>query len=119
LDSGRKLFWARKTHTQFAEILHNALAEDPYILVKMDQGVGKKVFGEIAASGVIKNDDFEQRFVLWTNIYTGLLTAVFVSEELTPAQADVAFGIGLSVWGISEAKAKKIISRPLGFSPVK
>lgn len=119
LDSGRKLFWARETHPQFAEILHNALAEDPYILVKMDQGVGKKVFGEIAASGVIKNDDFEQRFILWTNIYTGLLTAVFVSEELTPAQADVAFGIGLSVWGISEAKAKKIISRPLGFSPVK
>ena len=64
-------------------------------------------------------DDFEQRFILWTSIYTGLLTAVFVTEELTPAQAEVAFGIGLSVWGISEAKAKKIVSRPLEFAPVK
>jgi AcrR family transcriptional regulator len=119
LDSGRKIFWARKTHPHFADILHNVLVEDPYTLVKMDQGVGKKVFGELAASGVIKNDDFEQRFILWTSIYTGLLTAVFVTEELTPAQADVAFGIGLAVWGISEAKAKKIISRPLELAPVK
>jgi hypothetical protein len=46
------------------------------------------------------------------------LTAEFVTEELTPEEANVAFGIGLSVWGISEAKAKKLISRPLGFSPV-
>lgn len=119
LDSGRKIFWARKTHPYFADILHNALAEDPYILVKMDQGDAKRVFGELAASGVIKNDNFEERNVLWTNIYTGLLTAVFVTEELTPAQAEVAFGIGLSVWGISEAKAKKIISRPLELAPVK
>lgn len=118
LDSGRKLFWARKTHPQFANILHNTLVEDPYILVKMDQGEGKRVFGEMAESGAINNDDFEARFVLWTNIYHGLLTAVFVTEELTPEEANVAFGIGLSVWGISEAKAKKLISRPLGFSPV-
>ena len=41
LDSGRKIFWARKTHPQFANILHNTLVEDPFILVKMDQGVGK------------------------------------------------------------------------------
>jgi AcrR family transcriptional regulator len=118
LDSGRKLFWARKTHPQFADILHNTLAEDPNILVKSDQGVGKIVFGEIAASGVIKNDDFEQRYILWTNIYSGLLAAVFVTEELTPEEANVAFGIGLSVWGISEAKAKKLIARPLELAPV-
>jgi len=30
----------------------------------------------------------------------------------------VALGIGLSVWGISEAKAKKLTSRPLEFAPV-
>lgn len=118
LDSGRKLFWARKTHPQFADILHNTLAEDPNILVNSDQGVAKKVFGEIAASGVIKSDDFEQRYILWKNIYSGLLCAVFVTEELTPEEANIAFGIGLSVWGISEAKAKKIISRKLEFAPV-
>jgi hypothetical protein len=55
---------------------------------------------------------------LWTNTYTGLLKSVFVYEELTPDEANIAFGIGLSVWGVSEAKAKKIISRPLAFPPI-
>jgi AcrR family transcriptional regulator len=119
LDNHRKLFWARKTHPQFAEIMHNVLAIDPKILVKADQGGAKLIFGEIAAIGAYKNDNFDQRYILWTNIYAGILFEVFVTEELTPAEAEEALGIGLSVWGISEAKAKKIISRPLGFSPVK
>ena len=119
LDSGRKLFWARKTHPLFANMLHNSLEQMPNFLVLSDQGVGKKVFKEIAASGEIKQDDFDQRYILWTNTYTGLLKSVFVYEELSPADANTAFGIGLSVWGISDAKAKKIVARPLAFPPVK
>ena len=49
---------------------------------------------------------------------SGLLNSVFVTEDLSPSEAEVAFGIGLSVWGISDAKAKKLISRPLEFGPV-
>ena len=119
LDTGRKLFWAKKTHPLFASMLHNSLVEMPNLPVLADRGEGKRVFSEIAATGEIKQDDFDQRYILWTNTYTGLLKSVFVYEELTPAEANVAYGIGLSVWGISEAKAKKIISRPLTFAPVK
>ena len=118
LDSGRKLFWAKKTHPLFANMLHNCLNQMPDFLEKGDKGVGKKVFQEIAATGELKAEDFEKRFVLWINIYNGILKSVFVTEELSPAEAEVAFGIGLSVWGISEAKAKKLISRPLEFRPV-
>ena len=118
LDSGRKLFYARKTHPLFAEMLHNCLTEMPDLLSLADRGEGKKVFKDIAASGELKADDFEKRYVLWVNIYNGILKSVFVTKELSPAEADVAFGIGLSVWGISEAKAKKLISRPLEFAPV-
>lgn len=119
LDTGRKIFWAKKTHPLFADMLHNSLVEMPNFLILSDKGEGKKVFSELAVSGELKQDDFEQRYVLWTNTYTGLLKSVFVYEELTPEEANVAFGIGLSVWGITEAKAKKIISRPLSFPPVK
>lgn len=118
LDSGRKLFYARKSHPLFAEMLHNCLTEMPDLFSLADRGEGKKVFKEIAASGELKADDFEKRFVLWINIYVGILKSVFVTKELSPAEADVALGIGLSVWGISEAKAKKLISRPLEFAPV-
>ena len=118
LDSGRKLLWAKKTHPLFANMLHNCLNEMPDFIGLADRGEGKKALKEIAASGELKADDFEKRYVLWVNIYTGILKSVFVTEELTPAEAEVAFGIGLSVWGISEAKAKKLISRKLVFAPV-
>ena len=118
LDSGRKLFWAKKSHPLFANMLHNCLNQMPDFLQKADGGAGRKVFQEIAATGELKAEDFEKRFVLWVNIYNGILKSLFVTEELSPAEAEVAFGIGLSVWGISEAKAKKLSSRPLQFAPI-
>jgi hypothetical protein len=47
------------------------------------------------------------------------MTAVHLTEEISPTQAEESLGIALSIWGISEAKAKKLISRPLVFAPVK
>jgi hypothetical protein len=88
-------------------------------LIQSDRGEGKKVFKALAASGELKQEDFEQRWILWSNLYNAILKSVFVTEELIPSQAEVAFGIALSVWGISEAKAKKLISRPLIYTPVK
>jgi len=118
LDSGRKLFWARQTHPLFANMLHNCLNEMSDFLIQSDRGEGKRVFSELAASGDLKQEDFEQRWILWINLYNAILKSVFVTEELTPSEAEVALGIGLSVWGISEAKAKKLISRPLIYTPV-
>jgi AcrR family transcriptional regulator len=119
LDSGRKLFWAQQTHPLLAQMLHNCLNDMSDFLIQSDRGEGKKVFKALAASGELKQEDFEQRWILWSNLYNAILKSVFVTEELTPSQAEVAFGIGLSVWGISEAKAKKLISRPLIYTPVK
>jgi AcrR family transcriptional regulator len=118
LDSGRKLFWAKQTHPHFANMLHNCLNEMSEFLIQSDRGEGKRVFSELAASGDLKQEDFEQRWILWVNLYNAILKSVFVTEELTPSEAEVALGIGLSVWGISEAKAKKLISRPLIYTPV-
>jgi hypothetical protein len=91
------------------------VSEIPTYLIAADRGEGKEVFRRFAAIGAIKKEDFDERWILWTNIVSGLLVAVHVEEELSPEEADLAYGIGLSVWGISEAKAKKIISRPLIF----
>ena len=119
LDIGRRVFWARQTHPLFAQMLHNSLNQMSEIILLSDKGEGKKAFRAIAASGELKEDDFDERYVLWTSLYVGLLKSVFVTEELSPEEANVAYGIGLSVWGVSEAKAKKIVSRPLGLAAVK
>ena len=119
LDIGRRVFWARQTHPLFAQMLHNCLNDMSEIVILSDKGEGKNAFRAFAASGELKEDNFDERFILWNNLYNGLLKSVFVTEELSPEEANVAFGIGLSVWGVSEAKAKKIVSRPLGLAAVK
>lgn len=119
LDIGRSVFWARQTHPHFAQMLHNSLNQMSEIIILSDRGEGKKAFRAFAASGELKEDNFDERYVLWSSLYVGLLKSVFVTEDLSPEEANVAFGIGLSVWGVSEAKAKKIVSRPLGLAAVK
>ena len=117
LDTGRKLFWARKTHPFFAKMLHNVLEQDPFFIIKADRGEGAEAFKGLADAGLIKDENFDQRYLLWTSMYAGLSRAVFFTEELSPAEAEAAFGIGLSVWGLTDAKVKKIIARPLAFPP--
>jgi len=114
LDAGRKLFRIKQHDPILAQVLHNAV-KDPQFAMKALQGEGDKVFITLAKMGAIKSEDFEERLILWKNIYTGICVSLYGNETISPEEADVAFGIGLSVWGISEAKAKKIISRPLVF----
>lgn len=118
LDIGRRVFWAKQTHPLFAQMLHNCLNDMSEIVILSDRGEGKKAFRAFADSGEFKGENFDERYVLWTSLYIGLLKSVFVTEDLSPEEANVAFGIGLSVWGVSEAKAKKIVSRPLGLAAV-
>ena len=114
LDAGRKLFRIKQHDPILAQVLHNAV-KDPQFAMRALQGEGDKVFITLAKMGAIKSEDLEERLILWKNIFTGICVSLYGNEEISPEEADVALGIGLSVWGISEAKAKKIISRPLVF----
>ena len=114
IDAGRKLFRIKQHDPILAQVLHNAV-KDPQFAMQALQGEADKVFITLAKMGAIKSEDLEERLILWKNIYTGICVSLYGNEEISPEEADVALGIGLSVWGISEAKAKKIISRPLAF----
>jgi AcrR family transcriptional regulator len=114
LDAGRKLFRIKQHDPILAQVLHNVV-KDPQFAMGALQGEGDKVFTTLASMGAIKSEDLEARLILWKNIFTGICVSLYGNEEISPEEADVALGIGLSVWGISEAKAKKIISRPLVF----
>ena len=118
IEIGRRLLRTGQTHPLFAQMLHNSLNENPNFMVEADEGEVKKVFKFLADAGELKNDNFEERWVLWANTITGLTKSVLVDGTLSPEQADAALGIGLSVWGLSDAKAKKLVSRDLGLSLV-
>jgi len=114
IDAGRKLFRIKQHDPILAQVLHNVV-KDPQFAMQALQVEGNKVFITLAKMGAIKSEDLEERLILWKNIFTGICISLYGNEEISPEEADVALGIGLSVWGISEAKAKKIISRPLVF----
>jgi AcrR family transcriptional regulator len=117
LDAGRKLLWVGKSHPQYAAMIKNSLNQMPNFLMQSNR-TSRDVFTELAKNGFLKQEDFNHRYLLWESIYSGIMRSVIVTEDLSPAEAENTFGIGLSVWGISEAKAKKLISRPLLFPPV-
>jgi AcrR family transcriptional regulator len=115
----RRFFRLGDTHPQLAQILHNSLQEMPDFFIKADAKTAKRVLYELAAEGKINKEDFEYRFELWTSMVFGLLDSVHVKEVLTPSEADASLAIGMSVWGISEAKAKKLVSRKIDISVIK
>ena len=114
LDAGRKLFRINQHNPMLAQVLHNVL-KDPQLAMNAVQGEATRVFETLAETGAIESKDLLQRMILWRYLFAGILTSLYVLEEVSPVEADVAFGIGLSVWGISEARAEQIISRALVF----
>ena len=117
LDTGRKLFWVKQSHPLFAKILHNTL-RDPSFLIAANRIGAEAVFKNYAKLGILANDDFDKRFILWSYCYVGILTSVHLTGELSPTQAEESLGLALSIWGLSEAKAKKMMARPLVFGTV-
>jgi hypothetical protein len=63
----------------------------------------------------VNGEDFKERMMLWRIIFTGIITSLYVTEEISVYEADTAFGVALSIWGISEDHAKKLVSRVLTF----
>ena len=118
IEVNRRLFRAKETHPNFAMVLHNTVKEMPDFFIQADEKTAKRVLTELASTGQITAENFEYRYQLWESTSVGLLSSVHVTETLSPAEADIALGIGMSVWGISEAKAKRLISRPLGLASI-
>ena len=116
IDSARKLFWIKQTHPLFAKILHNTLS-NPEFIINAVSGPGRDVFKELARRGEIAKTDFDNRLHLYAYTLAGLLTAVHVTESMSPAEADHALGYALRIFEVSEARAKKIVSRKLEFAP--
>jgi len=117
ITTARKLFWVKQTHPLFAKVLHNTLANPAFIIEAVKEG-GAAVFKDLANRNLLENDEFEKRMILWSYALAGILTAVHVSEELSPSEAEVALAIALSIWGVNEVKAKKLMSKKLVFAPV-
>ncbi|MFZ4117136.1 MAG: TetR/AcrR family transcriptional regulator [Rhodoluna sp.] len=108
----RKLFLVGETHPLLSSILKNNLG-NPDFLIQTLQGKGLADLKKVGLQGELSKDSFEQRGFLWTYCLIGILHGVHISKKLSPSQADQALEIALSIWDMSPAKAKKLVSHPI------
>jgi len=114
IDVARKLFWIKQTHPLFAKILHNTL-QNPDFVIKAVQSSGERIFRNLAKTGELASKDFDIRLNLYANALAGILIAVHVNNEMSPTEADQALAIAFRLFDVSEARAKKLVSRKLIF----
>jgi hypothetical protein len=68
---------------------------------------------QFARLGQINKAEFDKRIRLFSFCVAGILSAVHTTNELSPLDADASLGIALAILGVSPAKAKSIVARPL------
>jgi AcrR family transcriptional regulator len=114
IDTGRKLFRIKQHNPILAQVLSNVL-KYPQLAINAVEAPAVKVFKSLAKTGAVENEHVKERLILWRYAMAGIMTSLYVLEEISAEEADVAMGICLSVWGISEARGKEITSRKLVF----
>jgi len=117
MDTTRKFFWVKQTHPNFAKILHNVLSNPTFLLNSISSSFENHI-ESLLKLGLIKSEDYEERLHISVWTFIGLLTEVHVTGKLTPTEAENTLGLILTLWGISESKAKKLIAKKLDFAPV-
>jgi len=114
IDVCRKLFRVKQTHPQFAKILKNALV-DPNFVIGAVKAAAVSDIQEIARIEGWGLDQFEERVYLWSYSLAGIMSGIYVTEELSPEVADKSLELSLHLLDISKAKAAKLISHPLEY----
>jgi AcrR family transcriptional regulator len=112
VDVCRRLFRIAKTHPEFSRLISKALVNPGFIIeaVKEDAMPAAKQFARL---GQINKAEFDKRIRLFSYCVAGILSAVHTTNELSPSDADASLGIALGILGVSPAKAKSIVARPL------
>lgn len=114
IDVCRKLFRVKQTHPQFARILKNAFV-DPNFAIGAAGAAGISDLKEIAKNEGWVLDQFEERVYLWGYSLAGIISGIYVTDELSPEKADESLELSLQMLDISKAKAKKLVSHPLEY----
>ena len=108
----RELFRVQETHPLFSRVLRNTL-DNPAFVIQAVQGRSTQNLKKVMPRGDLSSESFDQRVLLWSYALAGILHGVHVNETLSPSQADDALEVSLAIWGLSAAKAKKLVSTPI------
>jgi len=108
----RKLFLVGETHPLFSRVLKNTL-ENPDFVIRAVKGTAMENWKKAMLASGNSVDFFETRVLLWAYSLAGIMHAVYVNQTLSPKQADEALELSFSIWGLSPAKARKLVSQEI------
>ncbi len=112
MTTARRLFRIRNVRPLLARVLRNTM-KNPAFAIDLAWSAGASAFTRAAQTSGISVADAERRLYLFAQCYAGILQGLFVSEELSPEDADVLLGISLSLFEVPRAQAEKLTSAPL------
>jgi len=112
LNVFRKLLRSKQTHPEFARILKNTLSDSSFVINAV-RPLAMATLQKATNKEDIAIDQFEERVYLWGYSLAGIMSAVFVTEESSPEQADASLAISLQILDFSKAKSRKLVSSPL------
>jgi AcrR family transcriptional regulator len=108
----RRLFRIKQHNALLGKVLSKTL-NDPVFVIEAIRPSAEKSFREAARKGGLNLKDFDIRMDLWANVLAGIFQGVFVSQKLSPEEADKALRISLAIWGFDEIQAEAITSKPI------
>ena len=112
LDVCRKLFRLNRTNSLLGQVLSKTLIDTSFVIEAIRPGA-EKSFKEAALKSGMKIKDFDTRMEVWSHALTGIFQGVFVSNKLSPEDADKALAISLLIWGFDEKTAEKLTSKSI------
>lgn len=112
LDVCRKLFRVDRTNTLLGRVLANSSTDSSFVFAAVRASGGASISKAALNSG-LEVKDFDMRLDIWAHSLIGIFQALFVTQKLTPAEADKALRISLSLLGLNETQAEAITSKPI------
>jgi len=103
----RLLMRAAETHPMLAQMAAQNQSELPKYRSQISSGFAQHV-RELVEKKILKIDDLEIRIALFFAIGLSAFTSQILIPGIKASDADKAIEIGLSILGISEAKARKL-----------
>lgn len=112
LDVCRKLLRISRTNSLLGQVLSKTLNDGSFVVEAVGPN-GVNSFKEAARKGGLHLKDFDTRVEVWTYALSGIFQGVFVTNKLSPEEADKALAISLLIWGFDEKTAEKLTSKPI------
>jgi AcrR family transcriptional regulator len=108
----RKMFRINRTHTLFGQVLNKTFNDSSFVFDALRPSV-VSVFKSAAKRGGFDSDDFEMRIELWGHCVVGIFQGVFVTEKLSPEQADKALRVSLTILNLDKKLIDEVTSKPI------